>query len=186
MARPQKTDRNTVATDTLTLRLTSADRATLDSLVAAKAAELATMGVELTAASYVRGLIRQEASRSLSATSEAGRSLSTVQVAAPLAERRATPRPETPTENNVRAMLDNVLAKGIKKAEVCRLSGVDAAQLHRWINRKMGLSPFKLSVLATTLEGLVHRGPQMPERVATRQELADEAARIQRAKAQKG
>jgi hypothetical protein len=61
MARPPKQDRSSVATDTLTLRLSPDDRAMLDRLVAHRAAELADEGIEVTAASFVRGLIRREA-----------------------------------------------------------------------------------------------------------------------------
>jgi len=46
---------------TLTLRLTRHDRELLQELVALQAAEMADTGVEVTAASYVRGLIRHEA-----------------------------------------------------------------------------------------------------------------------------
>ena len=50
-----------VADATLTLRLTRQDRELLQELVALKAAELVDTGLEATAASYVRGLIRHEA-----------------------------------------------------------------------------------------------------------------------------
>jgi hypothetical protein len=49
------------ATGTLTLRLSDVDRELLDRLVADRASELAPEGIEVTAASYVRGLIRREA-----------------------------------------------------------------------------------------------------------------------------
>jgi hypothetical protein len=49
------------ATGTLTLRLSEQDRDLLDRLVADRAADLAREGIEVTAASYVRGLIRREA-----------------------------------------------------------------------------------------------------------------------------
>ncbi len=61
MARPRKQDRSSVATDTLTVRLSPDDRAMRDRLVAHRAAELAEEGIEVTAASFVRGLIRREA-----------------------------------------------------------------------------------------------------------------------------
>ena len=60
MARPPKLDRDGVATETLTLRLTRSDRAMLDALVAHAAAELQQAGVDMTATAYVRGLIRRE------------------------------------------------------------------------------------------------------------------------------
>lgn len=50
-----------VADATLTLRLTRHDRELLQALVALQAEEMADTGVEVTVASYVRGLIRHEA-----------------------------------------------------------------------------------------------------------------------------
>lgn len=61
MARPAKEDRSGVAGETLTLRLTPGDRAALDALVTLRASELAAEGVDVTATSYVRSLIRREA-----------------------------------------------------------------------------------------------------------------------------
>jgi hypothetical protein len=54
-------NRHNVVDATLTLRLTQQDRELLQELVALKAAELADTGMEATAASFVRGLIRHEA-----------------------------------------------------------------------------------------------------------------------------
>ena len=61
MARPPREERRSVVDATLTLRLTQQDRELLQELVALKAAELVDTGMEATAASYVRGLIRHEA-----------------------------------------------------------------------------------------------------------------------------
>jgi len=61
MARPPLENRRNVADATLTLRLTRQDRELLQELVALKAEELVDSGMEATAASYVRGLIRHEA-----------------------------------------------------------------------------------------------------------------------------
>jgi hypothetical protein len=61
VARPPIDNRHNVADATLTLRLTRQDRELLRELVALKAEELVDSGMETTAASYVRGLIRQEA-----------------------------------------------------------------------------------------------------------------------------
>ena len=61
MARPTNGTGRNVAEATLTLRLTRHDRELLQALVALQAAEMADTGVEVTAASYVRGLIRHEA-----------------------------------------------------------------------------------------------------------------------------
>jgi hypothetical protein len=61
MARPPLENRRNVVEMTLTLRLTRQDRELLQELVAVRAAEMADTGMEVTAASYVRGLIRHEA-----------------------------------------------------------------------------------------------------------------------------
>jgi hypothetical protein len=61
VARPLREVRRSVVDATLTLRLTQQDRELLQELVALKAAELVDTGMEATAASYVRGLIRHEA-----------------------------------------------------------------------------------------------------------------------------
>ena len=61
MARPPLENRRNVVDTTLTLRLTRQDRELLQELVALKAAEFVDTGMEATAASYVRGLIRHEA-----------------------------------------------------------------------------------------------------------------------------
>jgi len=61
MARPPFENRRNVVDTTLTLRLTRRDRELLQKLVALRALELVDTGMEATAASYVRGLIRHEA-----------------------------------------------------------------------------------------------------------------------------
>ncbi len=61
MTRPSKEGQRSVVDATLTLRLTQHDRELLQALVALQSAEMADLGVEVTAASYVRGLIRHEA-----------------------------------------------------------------------------------------------------------------------------
>ena len=61
MARPPLENRRNVVDTTLTLRLTRQDRELLQELVALKSSELVDEGMETTAASYVRGLIRHEA-----------------------------------------------------------------------------------------------------------------------------
>ena len=71
MARPLNVDRDAVASGTLTLRLTNGDRATLDALVSTAAAKLEESGIQLTAAAYVRGLIRREANQAREARERA-------------------------------------------------------------------------------------------------------------------
>lgn len=61
MAQRTKTETRAAIDATLTLRLTQQDRALLHQLVALRTRDLQDSGVEVTAASYVRGLIRHEA-----------------------------------------------------------------------------------------------------------------------------
>ncbi len=61
MARPTRTDRQGIVDATLTLRLTREDRDLLEQLVKLRSLELSQEGLEATAAGYVRGLIRREA-----------------------------------------------------------------------------------------------------------------------------
>ena len=56
-----RAERRKIADATLTLRLTQQDRDLLTELVSLQAAEMIDTGVEVTAASFVRGLIRHEA-----------------------------------------------------------------------------------------------------------------------------
>lgn len=60
MRRGTKDRRRSIVDATLT-QLTQHDRELLQMLVGLQAAEMADLGVEVTAASYVRGLIRHEA-----------------------------------------------------------------------------------------------------------------------------
>ena len=61
MARPRKENRDEVAGETLTLRLTAEERLWLQKLVELRAGELADAGGRVSKASFVRGLIRREA-----------------------------------------------------------------------------------------------------------------------------
>ena len=61
MSRPARRDRAAIVDTTLTLRLTHEDRELLQKLVDLRSVELSVEGLEATAASYVRGLIRREA-----------------------------------------------------------------------------------------------------------------------------
>lgn len=63
MARPPLEDRSAVRDSVLTLRLADVDRAALDALIQARRVELAPEGVDVTAASVVRWLLRTEAKR---------------------------------------------------------------------------------------------------------------------------
>lgn len=61
MTRKPREDRNSIVDITLTLRLTREDRMLLDELVQRRARQARRDGMEVTAASFVRALIRKEA-----------------------------------------------------------------------------------------------------------------------------
>ena len=61
MTRRAREDRNSIVDVTLTLRLTREDRMLLDELVQRRAMQARREGMEVTAASFVRALIRNEA-----------------------------------------------------------------------------------------------------------------------------
>ena len=155
MGRPPKTDRAAVGSETLTLRLTPDLRQTLDALVAAKAAELEHEGFEVTAAAYVRGLIRRE-----------GRRLTpTIMVAAPVAATATKPTGERrqhqrPDDKQVRALFARVIAKGVEQKEIAALSGVSPSYISRWKGGKYGLSEETIGALSKALESLLQ--PSLP------------------------
>ena len=115
-------------TDTLTLRLTKEDKAALDELVEAARVELEPRGVVVSAALYVRGLIR---------TAHSG-----------IASGAPATAP-APTEAQVRRKLQ---ASKRSQAELARLTGIHAAMLSRFKSGKKPLSPEKLARLAVALD----------------------------------
>ena len=152
-------------TDTLTLRLTKEDRAALDELVEAARVELEPRGVVVSAALYVRGLIRTAHSGMASGAP------ATVPAPAPTPPARTTPAPTkaaptpaptpaatapaatppatpAPTEAQVRRKL---LASKRTQAELARATGIDAAMLSRFRSGKKSLSPEKLARLSDAL-----------------------------------
>lgn len=132
MGRPPK-DRSGPAGETLTIRLTADDRALLDELVAAKAAELADDAVEVTATSYIRAIIRREARLLKGAKPEQ---------AAPVSDLKPA---------QVRTMLERALKAGRSQAEIAKAAGFDTSRLSRFKSGK-GLSPESLSRLAAALK----------------------------------
>ena len=135
----------TPATDTLTLRLTVADRDLLDRLVKMRSADLAHEGIEVTAASLVRGLIRREAAaRGIEATEPT-----------PAPERTKPSRPAgAPDPDEVRAAVDKAVKGGTSAAEIARRADLDASQLSRFRGGKGGLAEDRLAKLAKAVEKL--------------------------------
>ncbi len=147
MARPPKQDRSSVATDTLTLRLSPDDRAMLDRLVAHRAAELAEEGIEVTAASFVRGLIRREAkARGLLDVASGTTTVSEKSPATPEPE----PRPLSP--NQVRAALQQAIDSGQTQRQIASRADLDASRLSRFLAGKHTLTEENLAKLAVALK----------------------------------
>lgn len=142
-------------TDTLTLRLTKEDRAALDELVEAARVELEPRGVVVSAALYVRGLIRTAHSGMASGAP------ATVPAAAPAPTPPATapapaPAPKTApktAERTAEEVRRKLKASKLTQAELSRLTGIDTAMLSRFKSGKKPLSPEKLARLAVALGG---------------------------------
>ena len=138
--------------ETLSLRLSKADKAMLDELVEAKRQELAPLGATTSLAQYVRGWIRSThaAMKRQAAPAPAATPPATVP-AAPAAPSPKSARPAAapPDAAIVRRKLQ---ASKRSQAELSRLTGIDAAMLSRFANGKKPLSPEKLARLAVELD----------------------------------
>ena len=146
MTRPPKQDRASVATDTLTLRLSPDDRALLDRLVAHRAAELADEGIDVTAASFVRGLIRREG--------KARGLLDPASSATASDKPRTTPEPEARpiSPKAVRAALKRAIAAGESQRQIALRADVNASRISRFLAEKDGLTEDTLTKLAAALK----------------------------------
>lgn len=139
-----------LATDTLTLRLSHADRDLLDRLVTLRAAELEADGIDVTAASYVRGLIRRDAkARGL----EPSLAPEPAKPPAPTGQPNKDPAPtakgrSAPTADEVRAALVRAVEGGAVGAEIARIAKLDRGHLSRFKNDRGGLSLEALAALA--------------------------------------
>ena len=160
-----KTPRMTTSekeSETLSLRLSKADKAMLDELVEAKRQELAPLGATTSLAQYVRGWIRSThaamvAKRNQRSTYE---SAATPPATVPAAPAAAAPAPTSPakttkaapspppTEADVRRKLK---ASKRSQAELARQTGIDPGMLSRFKAGKKSLSPEKLARLADEL-----------------------------------
>jgi len=140
---------STVAAEqTLTLRMTDHDRALLDALVSARGTELAEMGateVDVTAASYPRGLIRREAKAK------------GITVAVPEVAKEPAAPMVPPATNKEAADLHAALLRAIatgdeSQASIARRAGIDTGGLSRFVKSGKGLSPEKRKGLAKALK----------------------------------
>ena len=145
--------------ETLSLRLSKADKAMLDELVEAKRQELAPLGATTSLAQYVRGWIRSTHAAMVAKRQAAPAATppATVPAAAPAPTppARTTPAPSpskvaAPTEAEVRRKLK---ASELSQAELGRRAGIDPGMLSRFKSGKKPLSPEKLARLAVALDG---------------------------------
>jgi hypothetical protein len=151
MARPPKQDRSSVATDTLTLRLSPDDRAMLDRLVAHRAAELADEGIEVTAASFVRGLIRREAKARDLLDAAPGNTVATEKPRA-ISEPAPAPAPRPLSPTQVRAALQQAIDAGQTQRQIASRADLDASGLSRFLAGKHTLTEENLAKLAGALK----------------------------------
>ena len=139
--------------ETLSLRLSKADKAMLDELVEAKRQELAPLGATTSLAQYVRGLIRTAHAAMVAKRQAAPAATPPATVPAAPSPKSARPAPAPteapPTEAQVRRKLQ---ASKLSQAELGRLAGIDAAMLSRFKSGKKPLSPEKLARLAVALD----------------------------------
>jgi helix-turn-helix protein len=147
MARPPKQDRSSVATDTLTLRLSPDDRALLDRLVAHRAAELADEGIEVTAASFVRGLIRREG-KARGLLDPTGAAVNATE------QPRMTAEPETRllSPDKVRVALQQAIDSGQSQRQIALRADIDAPRVSRFLAGKGALTDENLTKLAAALK----------------------------------
>lgn len=144
---PRKPKAGVAAEATLTLRMTDADRALLDRLVALRAEELAALGadeIDVTAASYVRSLIRREAKAKGLTAPAAGDAPATPP------KRTSTPADE-PDAKAVHAALLRAIERGAVANQIAAKAGVDRSALSKFKSKGTGLSTAKLRALAAVL-----------------------------------
>jgi len=154
---PRKPKAGVAAEQTLTLRMTDNDRALLDRLVALRAEELAELGadeIEVTAASYVRGLIRREAkAKGVTAPPSPPATSAPPMVHASGPETAPTAKATPPTQEETEAAaahaaLLRAVEKGESQAKIAERAGIDAGALSKFKKTGGGLSPQKVRKLA--------------------------------------
>jgi hypothetical protein len=150
MVRQPKEDRAGIATETLTLRFTLEDRTLLARLVALRAAELSDEGLEVTAASYVRGLIRRDAKAKGILEETAAPPM--VEWISPSPEAPGASQAAPPSVDEVLVALLRAIRGGTSQAELARQAGLNGGHLSRFKTNKTGLSPEALRKLASVLK----------------------------------
>lgn len=144
---PRKPKAGVPAEATLTLRMTEADRALLDRLVALRAEELAALGadeIDVTAASFVRSLIRREAkAKGLTGTAPGD---------APATPSKPTSAPaDEPDAKAIHTALLRAIERGAVASQLATKAGVDRSSLSKFKSSGKGLSASKLRALVGVL-----------------------------------
>ena len=156
-----KTPRMTTSekeSETLSLRLSKADKAMLDELVEAKRQELAPLGATTSLAQYVRGWIRSThaamvAKRNQRSTYEPAATPPARTTPAP-SPKSAAPAAKTAerTAEEVRQKLDETIQAGeFNQATIGKQTGIDPAMLSRFRKGTGNLGAEKLAKLARWL-----------------------------------
>lgn len=139
-------------TDTLTIRLTKEDRAALDELVEAARVELEPRGVVVSAALYVRGLIRTAHSGMASgAPATAPAPAATPPATVPAAAAPAAKTAERTAEEVRQKLAETIEAGAFNQATIGKQTGIDAAMLSRFRKGTGNLGAEKLATLARWL-----------------------------------
>jgi hypothetical protein len=114
MARPQKADRASVAGETLTIRITAAERVALDALCKYRQAEVEGTGATVTIAGVVRALIAREARAVLGTVAAPGAKPSAPEPARARQHRIAEQEPERDV-SEAPSSLQNRIALAVKR-----------------------------------------------------------------------
>ena len=138
--------------ETLSLRLSKADKAMLDELVEAKRQELAPLGATTSLAQYVRGWIRSThaamvAKRNQRSTYESALTLPATALAGPA----VSAAPAAPKEATPAAVLRRWEASKRTGADLARATGINTAVLSRFRSGKKSMSAENLKRLADEL-----------------------------------
>ncbi len=157
---PRKPKAGVPAEATLTLRMTDADRAHLDRLVAMRAAELAEMGADeadVSAASFVRALIRREAkAKGLlgppTSTGPSGHADAPPALPAPASPKSSAA--EEPDAKAIHAAFLRAIKGGKTQVDIAKRSGVDRSALSKFKKSGSGLSAEKLRALRSFCDAL--------------------------------
>jgi len=155
---PRKPKAGVAAEVTLTLRMTDADRALLDRLVAMRAAELVDLGAEeadVSAASFVRGLIRREAKTKglIPAAATPHTAGTAAALATPAAESVSAPKDAANEvdKDRIHAALLRAVERGQPQGQIADRAGINRSALSRFKKTRSRLSADSLRRLEKVL-----------------------------------